>query len=82
MKISKFDFEELEGMIHAMMASKDLTFGKIRQLYGEKSLSGKRMRWDIIWALPIEKRTEWFDRVYQYADDTHVDTALNAIVGK
>ena len=48
--------------------------------YCDGGLSDKRHRWDCLWSVAKEKRTEWFDRVYQYADDTHIDTALRHAV--
>lgn len=40
----------------------------------------KRYRWDLVWAIPTIKRNAWFDQVYQYLDDTHIDTALRRII--
>lgn len=39
-----------------------------------------RYRWDCVWAVPREARTPLFDRIYAYADDTHIDTALKRII--
>lgn len=35
-----------------------------------------RFRWDLLFATSAAARTNWFDNVYAYANDTHVDTAL------
>lgn len=48
--------------------------------YREGCLSDKRYRWDCFWRADGEKRSEWARRVYEYADDTHIDTALRHIV--
>lgn len=37
---------------------------------------GKRLRWDLLWSVPGKDRKGWFDEVYSYCDDTHIDTAL------
>lgn len=38
----------------------------------------KRIRWDLLWFTGL---TKWLcDTVYPYADDSHVDAALRAIV--
>ena len=44
--------------------------------------SEKRMRWDMLWSVGREKRQAWFDAVYQYLNDDHIDTALRKIVQK
>lgn len=43
-------------------------------------LSEKRIRWDLLWNVPHSSRVVWFDEVYKYCDDTHIDTALKKIV--
>jgi hypothetical protein len=40
----------------------------------------KRFRWDLLWMADGATRRAWFDRVYTYANDTHIDTALRSIV--
>ena len=37
---------------------------------------GKRLRWDLLYATDSTERFRWFEEVYEYADDTHVDTVL------
>lgn len=39
-----------------------------------------RFRWDMFACIPQAKRAEWTDKVYKYANDTHIDTALKKIV--
>lgn len=48
--------------------------------YLKKGLTHKRHRWDCLWSVNKERRTKWFDRVYQYANDTHIDSALRHAV--
>jgi hypothetical protein len=38
-----------------------------------------RYRWDLLWMSGVWAR-EWTREVYNYANDTHVDTALRSIV--
>ncbi len=40
----------------------------------------KRVRWDLLWAIPRDVRTPLVDAIYRYANDDHLDTALRAIV--
>jgi len=49
--------------------------------YKQAGLSDKRYRWDILWSTPASFRTPWFDEVYQYCNDDHIDTALRKITG-
>jgi hypothetical protein len=38
----------------------------------------KRLRWDLLYSAGL---TKWIcDNLYSYADDSHIDTALRAIV--
>ena len=48
--------------------------------YRAQGLSDTRYRWDCLWAVHNSLR-EWFDQVYQYANDGHIDTALRKITG-
>jgi len=47
--------------------------------YQAAGLSAKRYRWDCVWAIPSDARNSWFNKVYQYANDDHIDTALRKI---
>jgi hypothetical protein len=50
-----------------------------RDQYKEAGLSAKRFRWD---ALNKAGLTPWLcSDVYSYANDSHIDTALRAILG-
>lgn len=48
--------------------------------YARAGLSPMRQRWDALYATPSKERTAWFDEVYKYADDTHVDTCLRWVI--
>lgn len=38
----------------------------------------RRYRWDALWAADGAPVREWTSAVYEYANDTHIDTALKA----
>lgn len=40
----------------------------------------KRFRWDLLWMADGVRRREWIGRVYQYANDEHIDTALRSLI--
>ena len=75
MKIRGQDFAQLLDMVRSSPVYPELMD------YREKGLSDQRYRWDCLWSINIKDRTEWFDRVYEYANDDHVDTALREITG-
>ena len=39
----------------------------------------KRFRWDLLYSTPYVDRAPWFDAVYKYANDDHIDTVLRKI---
>ncbi len=49
------------------------------QDYCELGLSTGRWMWDCVWEIPQGYRNQFFDEVYQYANDTHIETALRKI---
>lgn len=56
----------------------------IRSEYQAKGLSDKRYRWDLLYATKIkigDGRGMSGLPLYEYMDDTHIDTALRAITG-
>lgn len=73
MKIKGCDYEELSFIV-----MNSPVFPLLNK-YREQGLSDKRYRWDCLWYSSGKLRTEWFDRVYQYANDTHIDSALRKI---
>lgn len=42
--------------------------------------AAKRYRWDVLFAVPVAIRSPLMNRLYQYANDEHIDTALRAIL--
>lgn len=83
MKMRPSDYEELKAEIEAV-----INFHKVEGLrkYKEKLKADvrikdldKRLRWDLLWAVPNTPRTVLMDRLYAYLDDTHIDTALKII---
>jgi hypothetical protein len=47
----------------------------------KKQVTPMRYRWDLLYAIPRDVRQPIMDALYQYCDDTHIDTALKAITG-
>lgn len=41
-----------------------------------------RQRWDLLYSVPYVMRVTWFNEVYQYANDEHIDTALRRIMAE
>jgi hypothetical protein len=75
MKIRHSDFSQLLDMIRATSV-----FGQL-ETYRKAGLSDKRYRWDCFWAIEREQRREWVTRIYKFANDDHIDTALRKITG-
>lgn len=77
MKINPEDFAELQAIIDGLG---DLWLHKTWAPYLNNSgHSERRCMWDALWSarrVNPEKVTAWFDRVYLYANDDHVTTAL------
>lgn len=42
--------------------------------------SAMRLRWDILYAIPQAIRQPLIDELYKYMNDSHIDTALKAIL--
>lgn len=76
MKMKPEHYEKLRDSISAILAEKPDSASK----YQSAGLSHKRFRWDCVWAMPRDIRQPWFDEVYKYCHDEHIDTALRAIV--
>lgn len=79
MKMTAAHFNQLETMIRENLPSDLISYvEEMRTL----ELSEKRIRWDLLWDVPYSKRENWFDAVYQYLNDDHIDTALKAVFKK
>ena len=76
MKMTSAHFDQLKNMISEHQDRIDDYVESCRTM----ELSEKRIRWDLLWNVPHSLRVVWFDAVYQYLDDTHIDTALKAVV--
>jgi hypothetical protein len=80
MKIGKADYEALDRMIRQVALRSSPCLAEVFASYRERGLTPKRARWDQLWrALPADRQA-FFDRVYRYADDRHVDTALRSVM--
>ncbi len=81
MKIKPHHYAALKKCMEANMdeASKHREFivneGKAKDV-------DKRLRWDLLWAIPRDVRTPLLDEIYQYANDTNIDTALRSIMAR
>lgn len=69
MKVNKHDYDALRVAVLSKH-SKD-----IQHNYREQGLSDKRYRWDLLWASKFN-----FGAMYDYCNDTHIDTALRKII--
>lgn len=82
MKIKPEDLQEITALV------KPLDTPEIRAKYKAGDYpraelvhnKDMRYRWDLLWMADPVKRRAWFDRVYKYAHDDHIDTALRSIV--
>lgn len=64
---------------HMSEQIKPLDTAELRAQYQGQGLTPRRYRWDLTYSAP--GMTKWIcDTIYPYADDTHLDTALRAIV--
>jgi len=70
MKMHKEHFEELKSLIEATGNCNP----NVRQNYKEKGLSMMRYRWDLLWESKF-----YVNKLYEYLDDSQIDTALKVI---
>jgi len=78
MKINNEDFSSLKTAILGVIGNRNAV--ELAAGYKAQGLSDKRFRWDLLWAVPNIVRQPIFDRMYKYAHDEHIDTALRRIV--
>jgi hypothetical protein len=78
MKINQTDYNDLRTAIADVLGNR--TAAQVLELYHGNGLSEMRMRWDLLWHVSNIVRRPIFDRIYKYANDTHIDTALRRIV--
>ena len=80
LKMKPEDYNELSRLIKKGSAYRNLRDYKL--LCKHDGESETRMRWDMLWAIPRDERAAWFARgIYDYLDDSHIDSALKAIIG-
>ena len=65
--------------IRAKQWSDDLTpfFEAYRKKGGDWE---KRFMWDMLYSAPYKLREQWFDEVYEYANDDHIYTVLKRVM--
>lgn len=78
MKMTPAHFTQLETMIKS--ANPDLNMTDHLESLRTIGFSEKRIRWDILFDVPYANRVTWFDEVYKYLNDDHIDTALKAVL--
>lgn len=81
MKMKPEDFAVLKQHIEAVVAASP----GAAALYKAKGLTHLRYRWDLLYASKLKigdgAGTKGELNLYAYMNDTHIDTALRAIVG-
>lgn len=80
MKITESDYQKLTAMLEGAAKNTTRLMSEWAERYEANGLSAKRFRWDWLYMTSLSERQDFFDTVYQYADDTHVDTALRKAV--
>jgi len=82
MKMTQEHFAELSAEIHHVieLAGIDQVVEfKSRKLGTDHDM---RFRWDMFWHISQAKRGELTRKFYKYLNDSHIDTALKAIISK
>lgn len=84
MKMTNDHYNRLKQAIIEVVASKghELILRHKQSLAKNPSVKDlhTRFRWDLLWCVPQETRQPLVDNIYQYCNDTHIDTALKYIV--
>lgn len=87
LKIKRKHQENIKPFINTFMISQhELIKEHVKQLrvyeiQGTVKDIHKRLRWDIFnCALSPNDKTRFFEEVYQYANDTHVDSLLKKLI--
>lgn len=77
MKIKTEDFNELKREIEIILS------GLIRNTINiTNDNHDERIRWNVFYCVPRDIRTPLTDRIYTYANDDHINTALKRIFNK
>jgi hypothetical protein len=77
MKITPTDFKTLKGLLQPTLDR--VSVSEYRK--DNPTFSDKRVRWDFFYGAGAPARLFVCDHLYTYLNDTHIDTALKAIVG-
>ena len=80
MKLTPEHFAQLQSIVTAKLEE----LGNLEPYFVQYRNNGgdwkKRFRWHALYAVPYSDRGPWFDEVYKYANDDHIDTALRKIM--
>ena len=86
MKIKKEHYAKIKQQIKTAVISAlensegSKTFADWQEYYMEQGLSQKRFRWDLWYIGGSYRTTDFIYELYDYVNDTHIDTALKRIV--
>jgi hypothetical protein len=78
MKITSEHLERLKSLLEPVIAKYPIS--EYRRTNPE--FSDTRVRWDYFWASDFPTKNALMNEIYEYANDTHLNTALKAIVGR
>jgi hypothetical protein len=74
MKMNPEHYSYILSEIDTLLDIHNVTIHEVKAHYAKNKLTSKRMRWDLLYAAKLSK---WVcDNLYDYLDDTHIDTAL------
>jgi hypothetical protein len=82
MKMKPEHFARLEALVKPLDTWwRRNKYSKLDFPYADKCKDlNRRYRWDLLWSVEHGTRTQLFDELYEYLNDTHIDTALKNIV--
>lgn len=83
MKITPADYDELAGLVKECIRVKSQSISDVEKWYETHGLSKERFLWDTFHgarAMAEQRAHEWQKRVYRYANDEHITTALRHII--
>lgn len=70
-------YNHIKDRIDAYCRDNEVSIESLKSQYADMGLSEKRLRWDLQY---IAVETSWICKyLYQYLDDSHIDTALRKI---
>jgi len=84
MKMNATDYQLLKATIERKLVQGKVNLAEESKRYKEQGLSDKRFRWDLLRFAGVKignsAGTPGPFNLYDYLDNTHIDTALKAIV--